>query len=171
MREPVAFHDALVSFAERRDIIMKKIITEGFMIIGYFIFSLCFGIYEAFKYLFMGTSWKIKIALLGSFICLIVLGIFNPTIFLILISIIGSIVFLFAVYLVKGNVGDTSNKYEYDNAKESKFLFFDGMTYAEAKKEYRRLMKKYHPDNENGDLEMSQKISTEYDQYCTMCGV
>lgn len=45
-----------------------------------------------------------------------------------------------------------------------------GGRYEEAKKEYRRLMKQYHPDNAGGDLEMFQKISAAYNQYCATCG-
>lgn len=34
---------------------------------------------------------------------------------------------------------------------------------AELRKQYRELLKKYHPDNPGGDLEITQEINTEYD--------
>ena len=34
----------------------------------------------------------------------------------------------------------------------------------ELRKEYRRLLKLYHPDNENGSVEVTQEINAEYDR-------
>lgn len=36
-------------------------------------------------------------------------------------------------------------------------------TIEELRKEYRQLLKKYHPDNEGGSVEITQGINTEYD--------
>lgn len=36
-------------------------------------------------------------------------------------------------------------------------------TVEELRKEYRRLLKLYHPDNENGSVEVTQEINAEYD--------
>lgn len=36
-------------------------------------------------------------------------------------------------------------------------------TVEELRKEYRRLLKLYHPDNENGSVEVAQEINAEYD--------
>lgn len=33
----------------------------------------------------------------------------------------------------------------------------------ELRKEYRQLLKKYHPDNDGGNVEITQGINTEYD--------
>ena len=41
--------------------------------------------------------------------------------------------------------------------------FKDVRTIEELRKEYRRLLKLYHPDNENGSVEITQEINTEYD--------
>jgi predicted membrane protein len=49
----------------------------------------------------------------------------------------------------------------------AKTSFFEGMTMDEAKKEFRRLIKIYHPDNQGGSLEMSQKITSEYEKFRT----
>jgi hypothetical protein len=42
--------------------------------------------------------------------------------------------------------------------------FFGGMTKEQAKHEFRRLMKEYHPDNPDGNAEMTRKISEEYNR-------
>lgn len=73
------------------------------------------------------------------------------------------------------NVNTDSQK-EYKKEKEAeakeekrrKILngrFFDGMTYAEAKSEYHRLLKKYHPDNGAGDDKMAQEITRQFAEF------
>lgn len=43
--------------------------------------------------------------------------------------------------------------------------YFNGVkTVEELRKKYRELLKKYHPDNENGSVEITQEINTEYDR-------
>ena len=37
-------------------------------------------------------------------------------------------------------------------------------TVEELRKEYRRLLKLYHPDNENGSVKVTQEINAEYDR-------
>ena len=42
--------------------------------------------------------------------------------------------------------------------------YFAGVkTVAELRKQYRELLKKYHPDNEGGSVEITQQINAEYD--------
>ena len=42
--------------------------------------------------------------------------------------------------------------------------YFAGVkTVEELRKKYRELLKKYHPDNENGSVEVTQEINVEYD--------
>lgn len=42
--------------------------------------------------------------------------------------------------------------------------YFAGVkTVEELRKKYRELLKKYHPDNENGSVEVTQEINAEYD--------
>lgn len=41
-------------------------------------------------------------------------------------------------------------------------------TVEELRKEYRRLLKLYHPDNENGSVEVTQEINAEYDRLFTI---
>jgi len=69
---------------------------------------------------------------------------------------------------------DGNNKYSenraYESGEKQEVPFFAGMSLEEAKKEYRRLMKLYHPDNVNGDAEMSKRISVAYSQYCAAYG-
>jgi hypothetical protein len=42
--------------------------------------------------------------------------------------------------------------------------FTDVKTVEELRKQYRELLKKYHPDNENGSVEITQQINAEYDR-------
>lgn len=41
--------------------------------------------------------------------------------------------------------------------------FTEVKTVEELRKKYRELLKKYHPDNENGSVEVTQEINAEYD--------
>ena len=41
--------------------------------------------------------------------------------------------------------------------------FTNVTTIEELRKQYRELLKKYHPDNENGSVEVTQEINAEYD--------
>lgn len=42
--------------------------------------------------------------------------------------------------------------------------FKDVKTVEELRKQYRKLLKQYHPDNENGSVEITQEINAEYDR-------
>lgn len=43
--------------------------------------------------------------------------------------------------------------------------YFAGVkTVEELRKKYRELLKKYHPDNENGSVKITQEINNEYDR-------
>ena len=42
--------------------------------------------------------------------------------------------------------------------------FKDVKTVEELRKKYRELLKQYHPDNENGSVEITQEINAEYDR-------
>lgn len=42
--------------------------------------------------------------------------------------------------------------------------FAEVKTVEELRKRYRELLKKYHPDNENGSIEATQEINAEYDR-------
>lgn len=84
---------------------------------------------------------------------------------------------IFSVLMMKsGNnsrdENDNGSNYEntYKTHKTYTNPFFEGMSFEEAKKEYRKLMKKYHPDNIDGSLEMTQKVAEAYSNYCSACG-
>lgn len=43
--------------------------------------------------------------------------------------------------------------------------YFEGVkTVEELRKRYRELLKKFHPDNEGGSVEVTQEINAEYDR-------
>ena len=45
------------------------------------------------------------------------------------------------------------------------YTYFAGVkTIEELRQKYRELLKKYHPDNEGGSVEITQEINTEYDR-------
>ena len=48
--------------------------------------------------------------------------------------------------------------------KGYKTYFKDVQTLDELRKQYRDLLKKYHPDNENGSVEITQEINAEYER-------
>ena len=48
--------------------------------------------------------------------------------------------------------------------KRYKTYFKDVQTLDELRKQYRDLLKKYHPDNENGSVEITQEINAEYER-------
>ncbi len=61
---------------------------------------------------------------------------------------------------------DTETR-DYEQYKENygDEISFDGLTKQEAKEKYRELLKKYHPDNEDGDIDKTRAIITAYRRY------
>ena len=51
-----------------------------------------------------------------------------------------------------------------EDMKGYKTYFKDVQTLDELRKQYRDLLKKYHPDNENGSVEITQEINAEYER-------
>ena len=158
---------------------MKKIITGGFKFIGYLVISLILGLFYSIKYLITGKSILGRLAIISVYAGIVASFIYKPMIFKVIMIIILLLVAILSISLMykSGNAtndGNDSNNTNYDNAYSSykpyKNPFFDGMNFEEAKKEYRKLMKKYHPDNIDGSLEMTQKVAEAYSNYCSACG-
>ena len=114
---------------------------------------------------------------------MIFLALFSPMAFwinLVMLSIYG-LVFTYMVYreeqeeedsidqesAYENTSGDSYRTYNgyWEYFARKKDIFFAGMSKTEAKKEYRRLMKQYHPDNAGGDTEMTKRISEAYNEY------
>lgn len=135
------------------------------------------GVIEMIKYMVKGKTVVGKI-----FVTLFIAGavcafIFKPNVFRALMIIIAIVDLLFASIMVKNaNTSSRENEYENYNSdnsatyRKTTIPFFEGMSADEAKKEYRELMKCYHPDNVGGSLEMTQRISEAYSKYCAVYG-
>lgn len=70
-------------------------------------------------------------------------------------------------YRTYGQEYQSRNVYKVNNGqgvKNPESGFSGVKTYAELKKRYRELLKQYHPDNNEGDVEMFQKIRREYEE-------
>ena len=146
---------------------MEKALATILKFMGYFFFIIILGVIYSIKYVITGKSIISKMAILGIYAGLIASLIYNPMIFMIVAGIIVMVDILLSISMIN-NKGEKDNKSfdNYKSYKKSANPLFDGMSLEEAKKEYRQLMKKYHPDNINGNLEMSQKIVKAYGDYC-----
>lgn len=154
---------------------MKKLIKNLLWTVFYIAFCPIYLVFESLKYIVLGKNIVGKFAIVASYAVIIALALFKPLALLIVLGIL--IVFdLVAAILMaryaeasKANGPENSNA-EHHSAQGYKIPFFDGMTIEEAKKEYRKLMKLYHPDNSNGDEEMSKRVSAAYNLFCAAYG-
>ena len=134
------------------------------------------GAFQMIKYLIKGKSIIGKLVMLLFIAGIVCSFIFKPIVFKILMMLMVIADLFFATSMVK-SWNETSSKEAYEESNTSTqyeryttIPFFDGMTVEEAKKEYRKLMKCYHPDNVGGSLEMTQRISEAYSKYCAVYG-
>ena len=154
---------------------MKKIVRDVFKIVFYFVFCGAMAVIESIKYIIVGSSIVGKLFLIASYSGMTALAIFKPTVFVVILCVLAFVDLAMAIYMVK-NIDSTSEnnnsneKEEYKSNYSQKIPFFDGMSVEEAKREYRKLMKQYHPDNANGDAEMAKQISAAYSQFCASYG-
>lgn len=164
-------------------------LLKSVFIIGFIIFYL---ILELVKWIFTGEQKRVKIlstVLVGLVIA--TLAIYIPKILLAAVIVLAVVIVGYIIFYVcwtegkpdceskQENAGsntenntnrNTENNTNRNTNTEQRFArksyqFFAGMTPDQAKKEYHRLMKQYHPDNLGGDLEMSQQISEEYRRF------
>lgn len=154
---------------------MKKIFSNVFKMVFYFIFCGIMAMIESIKYIFTGSSIWGKIFLLASYSGMISLAFLKPTVLVLMLCVLAVCDLAMSIYMVK-NLDSTSTndggnkKEEYKSNYNQRIPFFDGMSVEEAKREYRKLMKQYHPDNANNDAEMSKQISAAYSQFCSVYG-
>ena len=146
---------------------MGKVIKNTLYFIIYMILGIYMAVSESIKYVFRGSYLVGKATLVGLYIGVISLGIFKPNALIIVLGIVVFLDALFSAYMVHNSDG-ASTEQRGNSAEPTKTQrgFFDGMNLEDAKKEYRKLMKQYHPDNNGGDLEMAQIISEAYRQFC-----
>ncbi len=119
---------------------------------------------------------RTKIIIILMYILIIFASIIKPVIILVILGIGIPIAGFMAADLAKYFVEtpnaethnaewNTGNDHERPDCKEENLNIFTGMSPEKAKKKYHVLAKRYHPDNEDGNLEISKIISNEYDQY------
>ena len=65
---------------------------------------------------------------------------------------------------VKGLFFMPENKTERKEHEQMNKYFAGVKTVEELRKRYRELLKKYHPDNDGGSVEITQEINAEYDR-------
>lgn len=149
---------------------MMKAVIGMMKVIGYFVLFLLLAILESIKYLFCGKNFIGRTVIASCYIVIAVSAVFNLNVLLAIIGIIVILDALFSIFTVLSSKKSESRRKGYSGSHNSNYdtrlSFFDGMTIEDAKREYRRLMKIYHPDNQNGDLSMSQRINNEYREYC-----
>lgn len=154
---------------------MKKLLKNILWTMFYIVFCPVYAVFESIKYIVTGKNIVGKIAIVASYAGVIALALIKPLVFWIVLGLIILLDFTAAIFMTKSGTSNKSNESgngneEYHSEQGNKVSFFDGLTVEEAKKEYRKLMKMYHPDNSNGDEEMSKKISAAYDQYRALYG-
>ncbi|MCR5311167.1 MAG: J domain-containing protein [Lachnospiraceae bacterium] len=144
---------------------MKKILLIPLRFIILYVFSVIYSAFMTVKYVIVGKRILGRLAILALIAGMVALGIFvRPAFFVVLGLVALFFVFTTIYILVHWDNHSLGTECEEPTIKSKVSAFFAGMTKEQAKREYRRLMKEYHPDNENGDLEMSQKISEEYNR-------
>ncbi len=151
---------------------MKKILKNIGFTVFYFVFCIILFAYESIKYVLSGRNVHRKVFIIAGYIGAIVAAIYKPIFFCTILGLFLFGILSLAIYTTKHSekkkTHGSGEQEEYQTSEQQKDLFFDGMSLEEAKKEYRNLMKKYHPDNVGGDLEMTQRISAAYSQYCRL---
>jgi len=135
-------------------------------IIGYYIVCLFMTLMSLVRGMLSG-GMLVKI----TEIFIVIAGVFlyksNKTTFWIILMAFMLIEFAFSIYAAV--IPDDNREKRQSNACDESVVdwaYFKGMSAEEAKKEYRRLMKKYHPDNVEGDTQATQMISNAYREYC-----
>lgn len=164
-----------MSTKERR-INMMKIVKRVAKALFYLIVCMILTVFESVKYVVLGGNLIGRSFIVAGYAGLVASAILKPQIFIGLLIIIGLAELLLAIF-ISGNK-ETYNNNKYSNYRnksnnfneEQKVAFFDGMSVEDAKREYRRLMKQYHPDNNGGDGEMAQKVSAAFNQYKVIYG-
>lgn len=154
---------------------MMSLIKNILWTMFFMIFCPVYLVFESLKYVLLGKKIGGRLAIIAGYAGVVLLALFKLVGFLIVIGIIAVCDLVAAIFMSKSATSKTSessgndNK-EYRSSQGYKIPFFDGMTVEEAKKEYRKLMKQYHPDNSNGDEEMSKRVSAAYIQFCAVYG-
>lgn len=148
---------------------MKEGFAKGFQYLGSLllnsVFSLLFFVVSSIRYVIVGEKLLLKSAILVGYTVMIWSGLRHPVLFASLLGFILAVAFFFGCLMVKHHDAAYEENGQKSICDTGKIPFFDGMTAEKAKKEYRRLMRKYHPDNSGGDVEMTQQVIAAYQRF------
>lgn len=137
-------------------------------VLGYFIVITVLSLVASIKCIIKGESLAVRMVIALCHAGLISAAVFKPIVFFFLLVIILVAELAFSIYTIALEEKLDYSAEDTENEEYSvKGSFFAGMTLEDAKREYRRLMKQYHPDNQGGNLEMTKIISEAYREHCT----
>lgn len=145
-------------------------VKNGLRFLGNLVLCILMSVYYSIKYVFTGKFIIVRIAdiIVYSFFGWSIVYAKNMACILVVLLVIVESLFVIWMMNTKENRDTTKdNTKSYQEMGES---FFSGMEADVAKETYRKLLKQYHPDNINGDLEMTRKIIEEYREYCSIRG-
>lgn len=137
---------------------------------------------ESIKYIFKGKNTAGRITLISIYLLLTVLVVMGklPIIGIVSGIIYGIILLICSIrFILKKDINvaedkedqakeekeGNKEKYKKDTNFDTTGSLFTGMSKEAAKKKYRELIKKYHPDNKGGDQEICKRINTEYRRF------
>lgn len=154
---------------------MRDLIKNVFGTVFFIIFCPIYLVFISLKHIVTGKGIIGKFAIIAGYTGIVALVFLKPIAFWIIMAIFAVCDIAIAIYMTRcestsKSENSESDDTEYHSTQGHKIPFFDGMTVEEAKREYRKLMKQYHPDNINGDAEMSKRVSAAYSQFCAVYG-
>ena len=143
----------------------KYILLSPLYLILYFLFMLIYPIFYI-----IAEKWKEKLKYKITFIILYAVAIlsfiFLPVLFWIMIGLIGAFAIWIVIYTIKDSCTVSTSLGGQERKERRAFgNIFDGLSFADAKTLYRKLIRKYHPDNPDGSVEYTKKITTDYEAY------
>lgn len=122
------------------------------------------GIFYSIKYLFRGHSWIVRIVDLAVYTVFVWSLFCSRAIMVGMLLLFFGVATVFVIWMMKEKTNERSDDINAEKPRRGTNIFW-GMSETEAKTMYRRLLKQYHPDNINGDINMTQKIIEDYKNY------
>jgi len=104
---------------------------------------------------------KSKLLTIAVYLSIILSAIYSRIVF----GVIAGLILIVSAYMaLKLTFYDFSEKQKAQGLTENPY--FEGMSQKKAKKEYKKLMEKYDPEKESGNLEKLISVTSAYSQYC-----
>lgn len=144
-----------------------------FLLIMYFAIEIVSIGYYTVKGIISAPIWG-KLGIVGTYAGIVLMAVFKRALFIKAMGMAVIVVAGLAIWLTFDAGAFWEEEIE-DNRKTVAPRmcnpFFEGMDVEQAKCEYRRLLKMYHPDNKSGDMEKTKAVIMAYKQYCTEHGI